>query len=347
VPAGPERDWALARLEPAAHGGDRPRWLPGLFRYGGASVFLLVSAVLVVAQVSLDDSSLVATARPGPDVTSTVTRTAHSTAERLPLSAAESTPARLTGGTSDDAMALSDRPDRAAARERRAARREARLAAKQARREEGKARRDQARARRKEAYAARREAALARREAKRSQREAAADERLEPSESRRAATLARREERKARKQEAAAARREASESRHAAALARREERKAQKQEAAAARRESTLARREQRQQRREDAAQARRDAAQARRDAAQARRGGGSGTPGTLRVNSLPWAQVFIDDRMVGFTPQLALSVSPGSHHVRLVNPSFGMQKSFEIDIKAGQRVSRVELLEE
>lgn len=343
LPTDAEPGWTLARVDGAAHGGGRARWLS---RYGGAAMLVLAAVVFVFEGVSLEHSSQL---RPGPGVTSTVTQIVRSTPVQLPLSAAKSTPALAprTAGTSDDALSISDRPDRAAARERKAARREARLAAQRARREEGKARREQARARRKQASETRREAALARREPRRSQRGDAAEGRREPSQDGRAAALARREERKSRKQEAAAARSEAAESRHAAALARREESKARRQEASEARREGALARREERRQHRDDAAQARREAAQARREAALARRGGGSGTRGTLRINSLPWAQVFVDDRMVGNTPQLDLSVTPGSHHVRLVNPSFGMQKSFEVDVKAGARVSRVELLED
>lgn len=354
--AHPERGWSLARVEPAAFSGSRPRRLSQVIRYGCASLFGLTALALVF--------------EPAAGVSS-VTRIAHSTVERLQPSAAEPTSTsvavQLTGGTSDDAMALSDRPDRAAARERRAAKREARRAAQQARREEKKARREQARARRKDASDARRAAALARRETKRSKQQDAADRepagsrreaaqakreerkarkreaaaaRREASDSRRAAAQAKREERKARKRAASAARREAHDSRHAAALARREERKARKQEAYEARREAASARREEQRQRREDAAQA-------RRDAALARRGGGSAGSATLRINSLPWAQVYIDDRMVGCTPQLDLRVTPGAHHVRLVNQGFAMQKSFEVHLKAGERVSRVELLDE
>jgi hypothetical protein len=40
---------------------------------------------------------------------------------------------------------------------------------------------------------------------------------------------------------------------------------------------------------------------------------------GTLSVNSIPWANVFVDERPLGHTPRLALSLPAGRHLVRLV----------------------------
>ena len=69
--------------------------------------------------------------------------------------------------------------------------------------------------------------------------------------------------------------------------------------------------------------------------------------PGTLRINSRPWSQVFIDDRLIGNTPQLDISLPAGSHAVRLTNPEFGMSKVFSVRVPAGETVTRVETLEE
>ncbi len=69
--------------------------------------------------------------------------------------------------------------------------------------------------------------------------------------------------------------------------------------------------------------------------------------PGTLRINSRPWSQVFVDDRLIGNTPQLDISLPAGSHKVRLTNPEFGMSKVISLHVRAGETVTRVETLEE
>ena len=68
---------------------------------------------------------------------------------------------------------------------------------------------------------------------------------------------------------------------------------------------------------------------------------------GVLQVNSRPWARVLIDGRFVGHTPQFGLRVPAGRHRILLVNEQMDMSKSFDVNIHAGQTVTRVELLEE
>jgi len=63
---------------------------------------------------------------------------------------------------------------------------------------------------------------------------------------------------------------------------------------------------------------------------------------GTLRVNSRPWAQVFVDGRLVGNTPQTALQLNAGNHQIKLVNQPMSLTKSFSVSIKAGQMVTKV-----
>jgi hypothetical protein len=41
--------------------------------------------------------------------------------------------------------------------------------------------------------------------------------------------------------------------------------------------------------------------------------------PGTLSVNAIPWARIFVDGRAAGQTPRLGLAVRAGTHTVRLV----------------------------
>jgi len=66
----------------------------------------------------------------------------------------------------------------------------------------------------------------------------------------------------------------------------------------------------------------------------------------TLRINSRPWSNVFVDGRLVGTTPQLGVSVAPGKHTIRLVNPDFEMTKTFTVHVAAGESLTRIETLE-
>lgn len=253
---------------------------------------------------------------------------------------------------------------RAAAKERREAAKQARLearAARKARREESDDDDEQEsssasdrRAAAKEKREARREAMAERRAAAKEKREAAAAERREAAEARRAAYAERRAAAKEKRESA-------SESKHASVMERREAAKEKREAALAARRE---------------AAEERRAAAEEKREARRAARAGkeeradsssvassGMGRGGTfghaeasmapangaalLRINSRPWAQVYVDGRLVGNTPQLALQLPPGEHNVRLVNGIFAMGKVLNVKLRAGERVTKVEMLEE
>jgi hypothetical protein len=77
----------------------------------------------------------------------------------------------------------------------------------------------------------------------------------------------------------------------------------------------------------------------------RARNPGKTAQPGTLRINSRPWAQLYVDGQLVGNTPQLGLRVSPGEHSIRLVNAQFEMSKTFSVFVEPGESVTRVESL--
>jgi serine/threonine protein kinase len=64
--------------------------------------------------------------------------------------------------------------------------------------------------------------------------------------------------------------------------------------------------------------------------------------PGTLRVNSRPWAQVFVDGKLIGVTPQRSISLPAGPHTLLLVNDEFSIRKTVEIEIKPGQVTTQV-----
>jgi hypothetical protein len=72
-----------------------------------------------------------------------------------------------------------------------------------------------------------------------------------------------------------------------------------------------------------------------------------TGSSGTLRLNSRPWSQVYVDGRLIGNTPQMNLALSPGSHSIKLVNPQLGMSKTFKVKIQNGKVTTKiVELME-
>ncbi len=71
--------------------------------------------------------------------------------------------------------------------------------------------------------------------------------------------------------------------------------------------------------------------------------GGGGGTAvvrggtGTLRVNTTPWSEVYVDGRRIGNTPQMNISLPAGRHSVRLINSEFNIRETVSVNIRAGQ----------
>ncbi|MCB9591514.1 MAG: serine/threonine protein kinase [Sandaracinaceae bacterium] len=67
--------------------------------------------------------------------------------------------------------------------------------------------------------------------------------------------------------------------------------------------------------------------------------GGGAATggTGTLRVQTTPWSQVYVDGRLIGNTPQMNISLPAGRHQVRLINADFNIRESVSVTIRAGQ----------
>ncbi|MFO0693416.1 MAG: protein kinase [Polyangiales bacterium] len=66
-----------------------------------------------------------------------------------------------------------------------------------------------------------------------------------------------------------------------------------------------------------------------------------SGT-GTLKINSIPWSQVYVDNRLIGNTPQTAITLTAGDHRVTLINPDFQIREVLSVHIDPGQTVTRV-----
>jgi serine/threonine protein kinase len=70
-----------------------------------------------------------------------------------------------------------------------------------------------------------------------------------------------------------------------------------------------------------------------------AQAGGGTGT---LRINTRPWSQVFVDGRLIGNTPQMNIPLPAGRHTVTLVNSDFNIRHTITVEIRAGQTETRV-----
>jgi hypothetical protein len=58
---------------------------------------------------------------------------------------------------------------------------------------------------------------------------------------------------------------------------------------------------------------------------------------GTLRVNSRPWSQVFVDGKGYGHTPRFNIELPAGSHTLELVNDEFGVRRKLDFTITAGK----------
>jgi serine/threonine-protein kinase len=69
--------------------------------------------------------------------------------------------------------------------------------------------------------------------------------------------------------------------------------------------------------------------------------GGGGGGTGTLRINTRPWSQVFVDGRLIGNTPQMNISLPAGRHSVTLVNSEFNIRETITVEITAGATETR------
>jgi hypothetical protein len=67
-----------------------------------------------------------------------------------------------------------------------------------------------------------------------------------------------------------------------------------------------------------------------------------SGGTGVLRVNTRPWSQVYVGNRLVGNTPQMGIQLPSGRHRITLVNPAFGIRKTISVRIRAGQTVTKI-----
>ena len=64
---------------------------------------------------------------------------------------------------------------------------------------------------------------------------------------------------------------------------------------------------------------------------------------GSLSINSIPWSNLWLDDRPLGHTPRLRIAVAAGRHPVRLPSAS-GDERTRIVEIRPAQE-SRLTVL--
>jgi len=63
---------------------------------------------------------------------------------------------------------------------------------------------------------------------------------------------------------------------------------------------------------------------------------------GTVDINAIPWARVYIDDHPRGETPLEGLRLRAGIHRIRLVSAERGLSRTYSLRVIAGGHVTRV-----
>ncbi|MDD9938786.1 MAG: hypothetical protein OXT09_34675, partial [Myxococcales bacterium] len=63
---------------------------------------------------------------------------------------------------------------------------------------------------------------------------------------------------------------------------------------------------------------------------------------GTLRLNTRPWSKVWIDGRPIGNTPQRGITLSAGTHRIRMSNADLGLSKTIRVRVRAGRTETRI-----
>lgn len=67
---------------------------------------------------------------------------------------------------------------------------------------------------------------------------------------------------------------------------------------------------------------------------------GGNDEPGQLDIQSEPWGRIYLDGKDTGrFTPAAGMTVSAGTHVVKLVNPDLGVSAETRVTVKPGATV--------
>ncbi len=66
---------------------------------------------------------------------------------------------------------------------------------------------------------------------------------------------------------------------------------------------------------------------------------------GSLTINAIPWAVVYVDGKKVGNTPLLRIKLKAGRHEVTLDSKAQGIRKKLMIVIQAGKETKVMKML--
>ena len=68
-----------------------------------------------------------------------------------------------------------------------------------------------------------------------------------------------------------------------------------------------------------------------------------SGEPAFLTINSMPWANIYIDGKLVGSTPISKHKLPAGSYKIQFRNPKSGIDKTIPVELKPGETKRLIE----
>ena len=68
-----------------------------------------------------------------------------------------------------------------------------------------------------------------------------------------------------------------------------------------------------------------------------------TGEPAFLTINSMPWANIYIDGKLIGSTPISKHKLSSGSHKIQFKNPKSGIDKTIPVELKSGETKRLIE----
>ena len=68
-----------------------------------------------------------------------------------------------------------------------------------------------------------------------------------------------------------------------------------------------------------------------------------SGEPAFLTINSMPWANIYIDGKLIGSTPISKHKLPSGSYKIQFKNPKSGIDKTIPVELKPGETKRLIE----
>jgi len=61
-----------------------------------------------------------------------------------------------------------------------------------------------------------------------------------------------------------------------------------------------------------------------------------------VSINSRPWANIYINGKLIKSTPIIKFSLPAGTHKIQFKNPKFNIDKTFPIELKPGEHIRMI-----